>query len=94
MARLAKELNRAFHDEVWGWLGDPVQTLDTLTGLFERSGRQVYSMLERWSEPSDERLSPDTLEAVYLAHLPLKRMAFVAGYLDRPFEEFWSEIHP
>jgi GT2 family glycosyltransferase len=92
VARLAKQLNRAFHDEVWGWLVDPVQTLDTLSGLFGRTGRQLYAMLERWSEPSDERVSPDSLEAVYLAHLPLKRMAFCAGYADRPFNEFWESF--
>lgn len=91
-ARVAASINPPFHSEVWSWIDNPEQTLDTLQRLFTHSARNVVDMLESWAQPSDGRPSPDELHAAYLAHLPLKRMAFYQGYLERSFEEFWNSL--
>ena len=90
-ARVARTANPEFHDAVWGWVGDAGQVAELLNRLFALSGRQVRQLLEAWAVPSDDRRSRSEMHAAYLAHLPLKRMAFCQGYLERPFEEWWDQ---
>ena len=49
-------------------------------------------LLESWAEPSARRPSADERQAAYLAHLPLKRMFFLQGYLDQPFDQLWCHV--
>jgi glycosyltransferase involved in cell wall biosynthesis len=91
-AKAARAINPAFHDEVWGWIDDPQRMIQTLHQLFSRSGREVLRLLESWAKPSAQRPSGDEREAAYLAHLPLKRMFFLQGYLERPFDDLWFRI--
>jgi len=93
-ARTAAATSPAFHAEVWSWVDDPESMRRSLTLLFSRSGRDVLSLLQSWAEPSPRRPSADELRAAYLAHLPLKRMAFLQGYVGQPFEEFWDRLSP
>lgn len=91
-ARVARTASPEFHDAVWGWVGDADQVAEVLNRLFARSGRQVRQLLEAWAVPSDDQPGPNEMHAAYLAHLPLKRMAFCQGYLDRPFESWWDQL--
>ncbi len=68
--------------------------LATLRKLFDSSARQVLDLLEAWAEPSALRPGRDEMHATYLAHLPLKRLFFLQGYLDRPFEDLWAALRP
>ncbi|MHC4063255.1 MAG: glycosyltransferase family 2 protein [Planctomycetota bacterium] len=85
-AALARTSSPDFHDAVWGWLDDPRRAADLLGSLFATPTREIRQLLEDWSVPSDYRPSATELRAVYLAHLPLKRLAFCQGYADRPFD--------
>ena len=91
-AGAARTINPAFHAEVWNWVDDPQGMLQTLSVLFSSSGREVMSLLESWAEPSARRPSADERQAAYLAHLPLKRMFFLQGYLDQPFDQLWCHV--
>ncbi|MHC4416713.1 MAG: glycosyltransferase family 2 protein [Planctomycetota bacterium] len=91
-ARAAKSINPAFHDQVWSWAGDAAATLEALKALFLEPARQVLDLLETWARPCRHRPSPDELKATYLAHLPLKRMVFLQGYLDRPLDEVLGPV--
>ncbi len=91
-AGAASTINPAFHAEVWDWVDDPEGMLQTLSLLFSRAGREVMSLLESWAEPSARRPSADERQAAYLAHLPLKRMFFLQGYLDQPFDQLWCRF--
>ncbi len=91
-ASAARAINPAFHAEVWGWVDDPQGMLQTLSLLFLRSGGQVMRLLDSWAKPSARRPSADEHQGAYLAHLPLKRMFFLQGYLDRPFDELWCRF--
>ncbi len=93
-ARAAAAINPAFHAEVWNWVDDAESMHRSLTLLSSRSGRDVLNLLESWAEPSARRPSAEELRAAYLAHLPLKRMAFLQGYLGHRFEEFWLGLSP
>jgi GT2 family glycosyltransferase len=92
-ARAAREINPEFHAAVWSWVGDPARALASLRRMLLPAVRRTLALLESWSIPSDRRPSRDELDATYLAHLPLKRMAFLHGYLDRPFDALWDELH-
>jgi glycosyltransferase involved in cell wall biosynthesis len=92
-ARAARSINRRFHDAVWDWLDDPAGMLALLERLFAASCREVLDLLERWAVPSQSRPAADERRAAYLAHLPLKRMFFLQGYLERPFEGLWGRLH-
>ncbi len=61
--------------------------------LFIKPARDVLRLFQAWAEPSDHRLTPHELHTAYLAHMPLKRMVFLHGYLDRPFEALWDQLH-
>ncbi len=91
-ARSALEINPAFHDQVWPWIHDAPAQLDGLNGMFARSAAEVLQMLRGWAEPSDLRLGRSELETAYHAHLPLKRIAFLEGYLGRGFDDFWTRM--
>ncbi len=91
-ASAAKTINPTFHDLVWPWIDDPGRQLDTLQQLFLKPARDVLCILSTWAEPSDQRPSSAELEAAYLAHMPLKRMVFLHGYLDRPFDALWDDL--
>jgi glycosyltransferase involved in cell wall biosynthesis len=93
-AKAAAAINPDFHAEVWGWADDAASMHRSLTLLSCRSGRYVLNLLESWAEPSARRPSADEVRSAYLIHLPLKRMAFLQGYLGQPFEEFWDRLQP
>ena len=92
-AGAARTINPAFHDLVWPWIDDPVHQLTTLQQLFLTPARDVLRLFHAWAEPSDHRLTPHELHTAYLAHMPMKRMVFLHGYLDRPFEALWYQLH-
>ncbi len=92
-AGAARTINPAFHDLVWPWIDDPVRQLTMLQRLFLTPARDVLRLFHAWAEPSDHRLTPHELHTAYLAHMPLKRMVFLHGYLDRPFEALWDQLH-
>ncbi len=94
VARMARDLNPAFHDEVWGWLGDPNDVLDVLARLFTRSCGQMKALLEKWSEEPGSSLSSDAIRAAYQAHVPLKRICFCRGYTGEDFDPFWDDLAP
>jgi len=91
-AALVRTINPDFHDAVYPWLGDASRMAQVLDRLFTRPVREIRQLLERWSVPSDYRPGGDELRAMYLAHLPLKRMAFCQGYLGLPFEDLWDGL--
>lgn len=91
-AHSAKTINPPFHDQIWAWINNPKQQLETLESLFLPAARDVLGVLQTWAQPSDFRPSRDELHATYLAHLPLKRMVFLQGYLDQPFQEMWDQL--
>ena len=91
-AKAAKTINPLFHDQIWKWINNPKQQLDTLESLFLPAARDVLGVLQTWAQPSDFRPSRDEMHATYLAHLPLKRMVFLQGYLDQPFAEMWDQL--
>jgi GT2 family glycosyltransferase len=91
-AAAARDINRPFHDEVWSWVTDPAAQLGALQDLLGPAARRTLSLLEEWARPSDRRPTADEIDAVYLAHLPLKRTAFLHGYLGRPFDELWRRL--
>ena len=91
-ASAARTINPAFHDLVWPWVDNPAQQLATLQELFLRPAQDVLGLFNQWAELSDHRPSPRELEAAYLAHMPMKRMVFLHGYLDRPFEVLWDQL--
>ena len=91
-AHAARSINGHFHDAVWPWIADGATTLATLERLFLSPARAIARRLAAWAEPSPHRPSRDELEAMHYAHLPLKRMAFLHGYLGRPFERFWDRM--
>ncbi len=93
-ANVARTINRRFHDRIWPWVRQPQQQLATLQALFLPAAQQVLSLFYAWAGPSDHRPQRDELHAAYLAHLPLKRMAFLEGYLNRPFEALWDRLQP
>jgi glycosyltransferase involved in cell wall biosynthesis len=91
-AAAARQINRSFYEEVWGRIGPPERALDVLRGLFWLTAQQALELLERWCEPSPRRPSEAEIQAAYLAHLPLKRMMFCQGLLNRPFEDLWTAL--
>ncbi len=91
-ALAARTINPAFHDAVWPWIGDAASRLQALHDLLLPAARRVLEQLQGLEPPSPRALSAGEREAIYLAHLPLKRMAFLHGYLDRPFEDFQALV--
>jgi hypothetical protein len=91
-AAAARTNNAAFHEATWGALDDPGRTLDTLERLFTVPAIDTLALLREWAVPGDRRPSADEIRSAYLAHLPLKRMTFLHGYLDRPFEDLWERL--
>lgn len=93
-AALARQINPAFHEQVWGWLGDPQNVLGTLRTVMMGQARGARRLLEEWAAPCDRQPSPPEMEAAYLAHLPLKRMLFCQGYVGRSFDDLWNLLAP
>lgn len=91
-AQAAKSINPLFHEQIWAWVDNPKQQLKTLETLFIKSACDVLGILQTWSQPSDIHPSREELHTTYLAHLPLKRMMFLQGYLNRPFDEMWERL--
>lgn len=91
-ARAARDLNPPFHEQVWGWVHDAEQQYAALDGMFGRSAREVVAMLSALAEPNDRVPTPDEMTALYHAHLPLKRMVFLAGYAGREFDDVWTQL--
>ncbi len=91
-AQAARSINPKFHDAVWPWLNDPASMLDTVTSLFGASCRDTLTLLISWAEEDERTPSSDEMNAVYLAHLPLKRIVFLDGYLGRPFDDLWRRL--
>jgi hypothetical protein len=92
-ARAAGSINRPFHDAVWANLSvRPLDALSVLSRLLLPAARQTLQLLESWTATSPHRPTRDELTAVYLAHLPLKRMMFLQGYGGEPFEELWDAL--
>jgi glycosyltransferase involved in cell wall biosynthesis len=90
-ARIARDIAPAFYNEVWGWMDDPDSAGGVLNTIFERPVQEVRQLLKEWSVPSDHCPTDIELRAMYLAHLPLKRMAFCQGFAGKPFEDIWDE---
>lgn len=91
-AAAAREINAEFHDGVWPWLDDPAAMMSHLEQLFLAPARATLDMLNAWAEPSPRRPTADEIRAAYLAHLPLKRMMFLQGYLGQGFEDLWAQL--
>jgi GT2 family glycosyltransferase len=92
-AAAAAEINRAFHHEVWPWCTDAQRDAFALRRLLMRSARETLALLEEWAKPCSRVPAPTELHAAYLAHLPLKRLTFLHGYLGEPFDRLWDELH-
>jgi GT2 family glycosyltransferase len=86
-ARRARTLNSEFFNAVWGRWGDGEGMYAALSGLFAGPGREVRALLDRWATPSNRQPTDDELRAVYLAHLPLKRLVFCQGFTGRAFDD-------
>lgn len=92
VARIAEGVNLGFFQDVWGWMGDLTNDGRVLRRLFDRPMQQLVSLLESWEMPSGREPSQEEKQAVYLAHLPLKRLAFCWGYAGEDFEELWTSL--
>lgn len=86
-AAIAASINRPFFDEVWPWVGNAEQTLGALEKSLATCAKGVRHMLDAWSVPSSRRPSASELEAAYLAHIPLKRIAFCRGFLGQALSD-------
>ncbi len=85
IARDVRDVNRAYFESLWGRFGAVQETRDTLEAVFGLGARQAYELLKR-IEQQPAPLDPETTQAVYLAHMPLKRLVFCSGYLGEPVE--------
>ncbi len=91
-ARQARQVNRPFHDETWGWLADAEDTGRTLGRLWAPAAGRIRRLLELWAKESPRLPTKEEQEAAYLAHLPLKRLAFCRGYVGAPFDPWWEQL--
>lgn len=91
-ARAAREINRPFHDETWGGFGNAAEMDRVLGRIFLRSAATVLRELDGWTDTAMPRPTAAVRELAYLAHLPLKRLLFAAGYTGRRYESLWSEL--
>jgi len=90
VARIARDLTPEFYNEVWGWMDDLEGAGAVLNRIFKRPAREIRQRLEEWAISLDYCPTEAEMRAMYLAHLPLKRMAFCQGYAGRAFEEIWA----
>ncbi|MFO0972162.1 MAG: glycosyltransferase family 2 protein [Phycisphaerae bacterium] len=90
-ARAAREVNRAFHDEVWPWVAEADQQYDALAGVLGGQFKELFRELECLRQRSAADLTRSEMQAQFIAHLPAKRAAFLLGYAGREFGEFWPD---
>ena len=72
--------------EPWRLAAESNPSLDGAGSNIRRTPRAATS-------PNTIGGARDELHAAYLAHMPMKRMVFLHGYLDRPFEVLWDQLH-
>lgn len=86
-ARVAADVNPAFHDATWSWAPAAAAALDALEPVILPAAQRARQLLARLEHGRRDRPRPEELEAAYVAHLPLKRLAFLRGYVGRALDD-------